>query len=243
MSFQLAYKPYGKHAILVEWPKEINENILKDILHFKDNILKLDSKLILYVNNAYNSLLVKYDLSINNIYDEILDLKQLYNTRVSIKRSAFKLWKIPVCYDAEFGIDLDVISKKNNLIIPEIIKLHSQIIYTVYFIGFLPGFLYLGGLDKQLYFSRKMTPRLQVKKGAVAIGEKQTGIYPNQSPGGWNIIGNSPIKFFNSHSSIPCFAKAGDKIQFVPVSLEKYQAIVKEIDDNSYQIENELIYD
>ena len=243
MSFKLSYKPFGKHAVLVEWPSEINENILNDVLLFKKLILDKNNKLILYINNAYNSLLITYDLSINNIYDEILALKTIYRSQNRLIKRTFRHWKIPVCYDAKFGIDLEDISSKNNLTIPEIIELHSQAIYTIYFIGFLPGFLYLGGLDKRLHFSRKSSPRLQVKKGVVGIGEMQTGIYPNQSPGGWNIIGNSPINFFDASKAKPFFANSGDKIQFVPISAEEYQSIKDKVDTGLYQIENSIVHD
>ncbi len=243
MSFKLSYKAFGKHAILVEWPNTVDEKILNDVLLFKKLILETNNKLILYINNAYNSLLINYDLSINNIYDEILALKTIYTSQNGLIKHTFRHWKIPVCYDAKFGIDLDDISCKNNLTITDIINLHSQTIYTIYFIGFLPGFLYLGGLDKRLHFSRKSSPRLQVKKGAVGIGEMQTGIYPNQSPGGWNIIGNSPINFFDVSKAKPCFASSGDKIQFVPISIEAYQSIKDKADTGLYQIENSLVHD
>ena len=95
-----------------------------------------------------------------------------------------------------FGIDLDEIAQKKKLSIDEIIELHTTPKYQVFSIGFLPGFLYLGGLDKRLHFDRKSVPRLAVKKGAVGIGGMQTGIYPKTSPGGWHIIGNSPVIFF-----------------------------------------------
>ena len=243
MPFKLSYTPFGKHAILVEWPSKIDESILNDVLLFKKSILDTNNELILYINNAYNSLLIIYDLSINNIYNEILALKTIYKSQNRLIKRTFKHWKIPVCYDAKFGIDLEDISSKNNLTIPDIIKWHSQTIYTIFFIGFLPGFLYLGGLDKRLHFSRKSSPRLQVKKGAVGIGEMQTGIYPNQSPGGWNIIGNSPINFFDVSKTKPCFASSGDKIQFVPISLEEYQSIKDEVDTGLYQVEKSIVND
>jgi len=154
-----------------------------------------------------------------------------------------KLWKIPVCYDQEFGIDLEEISNQNSIPIPDIIQGHSGSIYSIYFIGFLPGFLYLGGLDKQLYFPRKMTPRLKINKGSVAIGGSQTGVYPNESPGGWNVIGNTPINFFNINDENPCFASAGDQIQFVSVSKSEYNKIETKIKNNSYIIESEGIND
>jgi len=240
-TFQLTYKPYGERSILVEWPAEINVNILQDILKFKNKIGNHFFESKIEVKSAYNSLLISYDAAIENINDKILRLKALYLAQEIINKPVFKLWKIPVCYDEEFGLDLEAISIQNKLSKQAIIKRHSDTLYTVYFIGFLPGFLYLGGLDKKLHVPRKSTPQLQVKKGSVAIGGDQTGIYPNESPGGWNIIGNSPINFFDPTKDDPCFAKTGDKIQFVPIDIKAYHDISILVKEDLYQLESEVI--
>ena len=143
----------------------------------------------------------------------------------------------------EFGIDLEALSNSINLSVEEIIELHSKPFYIIYFIGFLPGFLYLGGLDSKLQTPRKANPRLKVPKGSVAIGGNQTGIYPSESPGGWNIIGKSPINFFNLKNDTPCFAKPGDKLQFYPISKDKYSDIEVMVEGNVYQLESQKIND
>lgn len=240
-AFNLTYRTYGERSILVEWPAEINENTLLDVLNFKTKIEKYIFESKIKVTSAYNSLLITYDSTIDNINSEILTLKSLYSEKKGVERSSFKLWKIPVCYDNEFAMDLDEISVQKNLTKKEIIRLHSEGIYTVFFIGFLPGFLYLGGLDEKLYVPRKPSPRLKITKGAVAIGGNQTGIYPNESPGGWNIIGNTPITLFDASKNIPCFARAGDKIQFVPIGIKEHQDISTLIKAGVYQMESEVI--
>lgn len=241
--FQLTYKPYGAHAILIEWPAEIHEDILKDVLCFKQFLENKYIKERVQVSFAYNSLLVFYEFAINNIYGEISALKTSYATIPSLSMSTRMLWKIPVCYDDEFGLDLEVISTHNHLSKSAIIKQHSNTIYTIHFIGFLPGFLYLGGLKKALHMPRKSTPRSVVEKGSVAIGGHQTGVYPNASPGGWNIIGNTPINFFDVMANPPCFAKAGDKIQFYPITKAKFDTIKTLVDAGVYQLESEVIHD
>lgn len=239
--FKLKYKQFGERSILIEWPSKINEIILEDVLLFKNTLQSKYIKEKVYINSAYNSILITYNLTIDNIYDEISALKSLYLSKKLTKSRVAKLWKIPVCYDAVFGIDLEEISVQNNISKPKIIELHSQAIYTVYFIGFLPGFLYLGGLNKLLHFPRKSKPRLKVEKGAVGIGGEQTGVYPNQSPGGWNIIGNSPVHFFDATQKNPCFVKAGDKIQFIPIDMEAYKEISILLEANVYELESEII--
>lgn len=241
--YELQYKPFGERSILIEWPQIISNNVLNHVLSYKYNLENYDFKENVYIKSAYNSILITYTTTINNFYDTILTLESLNKDSVSASESSFKLWKIPVCYDLDLGIDLEEISNKNNIEISDIIKCHSIAIYQVYFIGFLPGFLYLGGLDKKLHFPRKPTPRLKVEKGSVGIGNSQTGIYPNDSPGGWNIIGKTPIDFFDVNKKDPCFAKPGDKIQFVSISREEFNQITIQVDKIAYSIESEVLND
>jgi inhibitor of KinA len=241
MAFNLRYKQFGERSILIEWPAMIDENILKDIIQFKDQIHINNIKEIVELKSAYNSLLIIYDSICRNFENDVKLLKKLYESVDLQHDIVSKLWKIPVCYDAVFGIDLEAISIENKLSIDSIIKRHSQSSYTVYFIGFLPGFLYLGGLDESLFVPRKATPRLKVEQGSVAIGGNQTGIYPNESPGGWNIIGNSPISFFDISKEIPCFSKPGDQIIFYPITLKEHENIKILVDAGVYQMESEVI--
>jgi len=225
----------------VEWPQKIETNILYNLQTYKSKILNHFVKSKIKITSAYNSLLITYASTIDNINNEILTLKSLYSEEKWTEKSSFKLWKIPVCYNDDFALDLVEISIEKEMSKQSIIELHSGAIYTVYFVGFLPGFLYLGGLDEKLYIPRKSKPRLKIEKGAVAIGGNQTGIYPNESPGGWNIIGNTPIVLFDASKETPCFAKAGDRIQFVPISLKEHHDISTLIKAGVYQMESEVI--
>lgn len=241
MAFKLTYKPYGERAILIEWPSLIDENILKDIIKFKTVIEKKNLESIVELKSAYNSLLIIYNSICRNFENEVILLKKFYKRLDSKTVNVSRLWNIPVCYDAVFGIDLEFISIEKNLSKEVVVKKHSEAVYTVYFIGFLPGFLYLGSLDSALHTPRKSSPRLKIEKGAVAIGGQQTGVYPSESPGGWNIIGNSPIEFFNPKSNLPCFAEAGDKIKFYPITLKEYKNIKILSEAGVYQLEGEVI--
>ena len=243
MAFNVTYKPFGERSILVEWSPVIDEKTLKDILQFKNSIDKSNIKSIIELKSAYNSLLISYHTICRNFENEVNVLKKIYSASHFKVKNTSLLWKIPVCYHVNFGIDLEAISIEKKLSTEDIIKRHSQVIYTVYFFGFLPGFLYLGGLDDSIYVPRKSTPRLQIEKGAVAIGGNQTGVYPESSPGGWNIIGNSPLEFFNPKLEKPCFAKAGDRIVFKPVSMEAYNQIKTLVEGGVYEIESEVFHD
>ncbi|MCG1036056.1 5-oxoprolinase subunit PxpB [Polaribacter sargassicola] len=240
---KITYKPFGNKAILVEWNAIISEDILNDILKFKHKIAHQKKEFYTDLVVGYHSLTIKYKEEFSNFLEEVNFLKSIYISDVKIKKASNYLWEIPVCYNVKFGADLEEISAKTKLTTSEIIQLHSSKIYTVFFIGFLPGFLYLGGLNKQLFFDRKPNPRLKVDKGAVAIGGEQTGVYPLNSPGGWNIIGKTPVNFFDVENDNPCFAKAGDKIKFVSISLDEFYEIEKEITENSYKISKTLLND
>lgn len=129
---------------------------------------------------------------------------------------------IPVCYDPSLGADLDWVAAHLNLSIEDIINLHSSISYRVYMIGFIPGFPYMGTLHTALEVPRKQTPSMRIPAGSVAIAGKQTGIYPAEVPGGWQVIGRTPLKMFDPSTSPCSFLNAGDIVQFKPITLEAF---------------------
>lgn len=240
--FNLTYKQFGEQVILIEWPNLINEEILFDLLSFKDTLQMELEKELLYLNSAYSSIMLRYKNSFD--YEvETSRLEELYDSLTGIKKPENRLWEIPVCYDPEFGIDLETLAQEKEMSADAIIGLHSSMEYRVYFMGFLPGFLYLGGLPQILHTPRRQNPRSKVRKGAVAIGGEQTGIYPMESPGGWHIIGNSPIELFNADRETPSEIKAGDKVKFKPIDIKRYQDLEKDIAKGKYQLKSEIIYD
>lgn len=234
---KLKFEALGEQAILITWPEEIGKKTLAEMLSVKNLLHKNNTKVKLEVVNTFNSLLVIYKYSIENIYNEIRHLKKLISATEVNDKSKRNKFKIPVCYEEKFGLDLSEISKQKNRSVEEIISLHTASVYTLYFVGFLPGFLYLGGLDKALEIPRKKTPRLKVEKGAVGIGQKQTGIYPQKSAGGWQIIGNSPIELFDATKENPSPFSPGDEILFQAISLEEHEAIRKKVRENNYELE------
>lgn len=222
-SYPIHIKPFGDSAVLVEWPKEIKRNILDDILSFKDFVRSNGyGEAHWELVAAYNSLALinnKSKIDFNKISDDLHKLYPLRKERVSQKS---RQWKLPVCYDAEFGIDLEEVSQQTGKTLEQIITLHTSATYTVYGIGFLPGFLYLGGVPKDLETPRRASPRLHVKKGSVGLARKQTGIYPQDCPGGWNIIGNCPIPIFDAEKENPCFISVGDTVSFYSITRAQF---------------------
>lgn len=230
--FELTYKPYGNAAILIEWPKGISPEVHRDILAFEKAIVhqKILEKIV-----AYHSLTLILKKPWRSFDAWVNILQELYRKRIYQGDQLKKVWQIPVCYDLEFGIDIMEISEKKQLSIRDIVQIHTLPKYLVYFLGFQPGFFYLGGLDERIHFERKSTPRLTIEKGSVAIGGSQTGVYTQNSSGGWNIIGKTPISLFDLTKEQPCFVETGDFIQFVEIDFTAFTEIDKHVKTGVYE--------
>ncbi len=229
MSFyNLLYQQYGEKGILISWPNKIDEAILSDILLVKNCLLDFKKNEIQDLTNGYNSVLVLFNNEIN-APNKIAVLKELLSNR---KQSSEVLktntWQVPVCYHESFGIDIIEMAEQKKLSVSELINLHTKASYKVFCKGFLPGFMYLGGLNKKLHTPRKSSPRLLVPRNSVAIGGEQTGIYPNESPGGWHIIGRTPVSLFDITQKEISLIAIGDTIKFEEISLNEYEFLQKE---------------
>ena len=145
--------------------------------------------------------------------------------RVRSTRSEARSIEIPVCYDPEFALDLDHVASQAKLTPTKVVDLHSRAEYRVSCIGFVPGFPFLAGLPKELATPRRATPRKEIPAGSVAIGGAQTGIYPLRSPGGWNLIGRTPLHLFDPGKTPPAFLRAGDRVRFRAITREEFEAL------------------
>ncbi|OLO28677.1 kinase inhibitor [Alkalihalophilus pseudofirmus] len=157
-----------------------------------------------------------YDVMNSKIKDILKNLKGMYQTE---KREI----EIPVCYGGEFGPDLDFVAKHNNLTTEEVIQIHSGGEYLVYMIGFAPGFPYLGGMSDRIATPRKANPRMKIPQGSVGIAGKQTGVYSIETPGGWQLIGRTPLELFLPSNNPPSLLESGDIIRFKPISHKEYR--------------------
>ncbi len=239
-NFNLSYSPYGRKAILVQWPGEISGEILNDIISFREVLKDQLQELARETVPAYNSILIIFREAVRDFRKMEELLENIYRSRSLLENRERNLIHIPVCYDKRFAPDIEELAGIKGISAGKAVELHTAPFYTVYFIGFLPGFMYLGGLDPVLHQPRKNTPRLRIEKGAVGIAGSQTGIYPIESPGGWNIIGNSPIRFLDPLSDPPFFAGAGDKIKFYPVSAGEHEAISESSLRGEYILKKEV---
>jgi KipI family sensor histidine kinase inhibitor len=175
---------------------------------------------------TYCSLLIVFDPFKLAYEDLILAVKKLEAT-LDTGFSKVKPRKavIPVVYGGEFGPDLSVVADYHSLSEKEVVQAHVEREYMVYMIGFIAGFPYLGELDDKIATPRRETPRIRVPEGSVGIAKKQTGIYPREAPGGWQIIGRTPLKLFDPSWSVPALLQAGDLVKFKPVTTVEFQQI------------------
>ena len=226
-------KPLGDTALTIHFGNRINNEISDTVFSLFQTLKQKEIPGIIDIIPAYASLTIVYDITeirkysasktafnhIENIIQELLLSKHndyLINNRIV---------EIPVCYHPSVGIDIEEISSFINRSIEELIYLHCNKIYRVYMIGFLPGFPYMGSIDEKLSMPRKKTPRANVSAGSVGIAGLQTGIYSLHSPGGWNIIGKTPVKLFQSNRQNPCLLQAGDHVQFIPISMTEFNRL------------------
>lgn len=221
--------PLGDTALLIDFGNKIDENINKQVIarasQLKENLVAVTE-----VVPAYSSVAVYFDLvklkkqtpKDKLVYEHLKEtVEQLLLQPLSLQEKEERLIKIPVCYDPEFAIDIHSIASKNNLNVEEVIALHVSKIYRVYMLGFLPGFSYLGEVDERIATPRKAEPQ-PVAAGSVGIAGKQTGIYPLASPGGWQIIGRTPMKFFDATANEPALLRAGDSVQFFSITTNEF---------------------
>lgn len=149
---------------------------------------------------------------------------------------AIRCWRLPVCYDEQYGPDLATVAAAKGLTPTEVISLHTDRSYMVYMIGFLPGFPYMGDLDPALYMPRRSVPRVRVPLGSVAITGQQTAIYPWESPGGWQLLGRCPLPLFEASRSEPALLAQGDQVEFEPVSAKSFHLLEAAAQDGSLDL-------
>lgn len=232
MSFGFKTFINSDHSILIEFDGTISEDLTRFILGVAETITELATKKQIegFIEQvpAYNSILVIF----NPLHFNPEQAQQTLNSTIkkakSVSSQQGSLIEIPVCYDPRVADDLEYVADYCKMTVDELIQAHSQQEYTVYMLGFLPGFLYLGDLDKRLHCPRRDNPRTRIEAGSVGIGGSQTGVYPIASPGGWQIIGRTPITMLNVDQSPPAIASPLDKVRFVPISFDEFQNPNKE---------------
>lgn len=230
--------PLGDHGLTIIVGSCISPKVNRIVLSLAKKIEEQTSRSIIEIVPAYASIAVYFDpmlTSFEALSDSIYKVWREHE--LSEEQGVQEILTIPVFYGGESGPDLGHVAQQNGVTEKKVVEKHTSNDYLVYMIGFLPGFPYLGGLDETLATPRLDSPRQEVKAGSVGIADHQTGIYPLDSPGGWNLIGHTPIDLFDPSREHPFLLKAGQIIRFRAVSEEEYHAIQDEVDRGVYEVE------
>ncbi|AUD78168.1 allophanate hydrolase subunit 1 [Kangiella profundi] len=215
------------HSILIEFDGDISENLLRYILGVAESIEQSPPTGFIELVPAYNSLLIIFEPLEFQPEQALSQIETDMKQAKMLDASSGNTIEIPVCYDERVAEDINYVADYCSMTVKELIEAHSSQEYTVYMLGFLPGFLYLGGLDERLHCPRRDNPRTRIEAGSVGIGGNQTGIYPIASPGGWQIIGRTPKTMLDIHKSPPAIAHPLDKVRFVPISYEEFERLIE----------------
>lgn len=225
----------GDASLLIEFGKEISPEINAKITATVQLMKEQHIEGVVDIIPAFCSLLINYDPRVLSYDDISKRMKRLLKMDIKAGESRRRVFEIPVCYGGQYGPDLANIAEHAGLTEEEVIKIHSSRDYLIYMLGFLPGFCYLGGLDERIHTPRLANPRLKINAGSVGIGGSQTGIYPLDSPGGWQLMGMTPVKTYDPDREVPILLSAGDYIRFIPVDEEEYLRIKELVERDEYQ--------
>jgi len=229
-----AIYPLCEYAVTLEFGNSIDEGTLRRVTAFNKLLLQKPFPGVYQTVPACASLTVVFDPLIVirqeslpgvGCFDKVCNyLRLIINENIQpLEDTAREVICIPVCYELEYGPDIAELAQTKSLPVDEVSMLHAEVTYTVFMIGFVPGFAYLGGLNPLLESPRKATPRTNVPAGSVGIAGVQTGIYPLTTPGGWQLIGRTPLKLFDATRTQPSLLKAGDRVKFEPMSADDFK--------------------
>jgi len=228
------YLIVGDKSIFLEFGNEISKKANTSVRKIYFTIQNENIKGIKEMVPTYRSLTIYYNPQEIEYKKLVQKLKKLESSAANVTLPPAYVIELPVLYGGEYGSDLEFVAQHNKLSTKEVIKIHSQKEYFIYMLGFSPGFAYLGGMSDKIAAPRLEKPRIKILRGSVGIAGEQTGIYPIESPGGWQIIGRTPIKLFDPQKEPPFLLKSGDYIKFYPINQEQFKEIEKKVNQINY---------
>jgi inhibitor of KinA len=222
------FRLVGDRGVIVEYGDAISPEINLKVRTMAMAIAEKKPAGIVEVIPTYRSLLIVYDPLTTDLKTVEDDLQFMESRLDQLEIPPPRTVEIPVSYGGDLGPDIEFVAQTHNLTVEDVIRIHTGALYQIYMIGFTPGFPFLGGLPEELDTPRLETPRPLVPAGSVGIANNQTGVYPIDSPGGWRLIGRTPLSLFNPSKENPFLYRAGDMIRFVRISKEEYDRILWE---------------
>lgn len=224
----------GDTSVSVEFGNAISTEINSKIRAFNIALEKSGIEGIIETVPTYRSLTVHYRPEVIRYGALVEKMQGLLGDLGSIEIPPASVIEIPVLYGGEAGPDLAFVAEHNNKTIEEVIRIHSSTEYLIYMLGFTPGFPYMGGMSKEIAAPRLKTPRVKIPGGSVGIAGEQTGAYPIDSPGGWQLIGQTPLKLYDPNREKPILLEAGQYVKFTPIAQEEFEKIKQQVENNSY---------
>ena len=219
---KLRFLPAGDRALVAEFGKSIDEETNRKVQQLCRTLEEQPVRGVTELVPTFRSLMICYDPKIVTYRKLVKNLEGRQLSGEEKEESAKRILEVPCCYDGEDLEDMETITGLSR---EEIISIHSGTTYKIYMLGFLPGFVYLGGLDARICAPRLASPRTRIPAGSVGIGGNQTGVYPMASPGGWRLIGRTPLRFYDPARPEPILCRAGEYIRFVPIGSEEFDRI------------------
>ena len=226
----------GDKALYIELGSSIDRGVNRQIKRLVRSIDEASIPGVIDLAPTYCSILVYYDplrIAVDDLQRRLTSLSQSTTQESS---EVARVVEVPSLYGGEYGPDLDFVASHNNLSQEEVIGIHTGSDYLVYMLGFNPGFPYLGGMSERVATPRLSTPRVKIPAGSVGIAESQTGVYPLDSPGGWRLIGRTPVPMFDPNRDPPAIAQAGDYVRFVSIDKARYQELEDQVKAGAYQV-------
>jgi KipI family sensor histidine kinase inhibitor len=225
----------GDTAVTVEFGDGIDRALNDCVLRLSAQVRAANLPGVVETVPTFRSLLVHYDPLTTDSASLTVAIENLLDSSRGAAQPV-KLWRIPACYAISHAPDLAEVAQRTGLSTVEIVDLHSSTRYHVYMLGFVPGFPYMGDLPAPLVLPRRADPRLRVPSGSIAIATGMTAIYPLESPGGWHLIGATPIRLFDLRRSRPALLSPGDAVRFEPITVGEFDAIRAAVDVDAYQV-------
>ena len=231
------FQPAGDIALVVELGDEISTEINRKVRSLTDALERGSVPGVFDFLPTYRSILVYYDPITASAPEVQSGIERLLEDAEESDAGTRHIVHIPTLYGGDMGPDIAFVAQHSGIDEREVMRIHSSSDYLVYMMGFSPGFAYLGGLDERLATPRLQSPRTEIPAGAVGIAETQTGVYPVASPGGWQLIGRTPLKLFDPARERPVLLSAGDYVRFVPLeSQQAYDDILAQVESGEYQV-------
>ena len=230
----------GDTAVIVEFGDRVDRSLSTRVLRLAADVTEANIPGVQEAVPTYRSLMILHDPLAIDTASLVEKLQRLLDAR-SQDAAPAKRWRIPACYAPDYAPDLAEVAQRTGLAQTEVVRLHTETVFYVYMLGFVPGFPYMGDLPAALELPRRVDPRVRVPAGSIAIAARQTAVYPLESPGGWHLIGATPLRLFDVRAARPALLSPGDEVRFDPIGTAEFQEIRAAVEADAYAVPCETV--